>query len=866
MTPDQQYLFTGDAYGFHRWDITRGIQTQFRARDDIDKDDKGDKNVWSLSLTGDGALVVTTAWGQNAAILWDVATGQELQRFIAEDNVRSVAIDPAGRYIVTGSLHGTAILWDVASGERLHTFDGHSHTVMSVLLLADRDRLITGSSDGTARLWELSSGKELKRFVGHEADVVAMALTADGRQLITDSWDGTARLWDVEKEEEIRRFPGHGTGYAPGRLLFINNGRQLITGDVNGVLRLWDTVNFQEIKRFQGHSEEITWLEISSDERYLITSSLDGTVRIWDLSRGLELCSLVSFNQGSWVVVATDGRFDTDQLDEILGLQWILPDEPLRTYALELFMRDYYEPSLLSRLLGGEVFAPIRPLTDLNRIQPDVSLISVIPEPCTPQPCVPETVAVTVEVKANEQASGESVQQQSRLTDVYDLRLFRNGQLIAYLPKDRNEMRELSVSTQTDTTQEFNQWRAEHKLSLDPKTQSRRITFEHIRLPRLAELDAVEFSAYAFNEDRVKSATARIRCVVSDKEPARSTEGECVLAQPKVRKGRAYVIAVGVNAYENNTWDLKYAAKDAHKLLAVIPPLLEATQEYAAVVPIGLIADWEVVNKQRLVSQQAATKARFKAVLDILANREVDPVMRASIPHVEQLQRAQPEDLVLISYSSHGYADTSGMFYLFPYDIGGKVSKQTMSTLLTRTISSDELSAWLRDVDAGEFVLIIDACHSAASVEGTGFKPGPMGARGLGQLAYDKGMRILASTRADDMALESPMIQQGLLSYVLVEDGLIKQRADFAPTDQLIVMKEWLNYSVQRVPELYAQLLQGDVRGVEGEQMRLTSFQRGVAMYYEIDKARAERTRQQPKLFDFRRAPAYEVVLTQFAK
>ena len=41
-------------------------------------------------------------------------------------------------------------------------------------------------------------------------------------------------------------------------------------------------------------------------------------------------------------------------------------------------------------------------------------------------------------------------------------------------------------------------------------------------------------------------------------------------------------------------------------------------------------------------------------------------------------------------------------------------------------------------------VMIIDACHSAGSVEHEGFKPGPMGSRGLGQLAYNKRMRILA--------------------------------------------------------------------------------------------------------------------------
>jgi hypothetical protein len=101
-------------------------------------------------------------------------------------------------------------------------------------------------------------------------------------------------------------------------------------------------------------------------------------------------------------------------------------------------------------------------------------------------------------------------------------------------------------------------------------------------------------------------------------------------------------------------------------------------------------------------------------------------------------------------------------------------------------------------VDAGEMALMIDACHSAASVEVPGFKPGPMGDRGLGQLAYDKGMRILAATQADDVALESEKLEQGLLSYALVRDGLgLKEgktrRADLNG-DGRVMLQEWLEY------------------------------------------------------------------------
>jgi hypothetical protein len=98
--------------------------------------------------------------------------------------------------------------------------------------------------------------------------------------------------------------------------------------------------------------------------------------------------------------------------------------------------------------------------------------------------------------------------------------------------------------------------------------------------------------------------------------------------------------------------------------------------------------------------------------------------------------------------------------------------------------------------------MIIDACHAAAFTR-KDFKPGPMGSRGLGQLAYDKGMRILTATQANDFALESGALSQGLLSYALVEDGLKRGLADFKPRpDGKITIREWLEYGVAQVPAL----------------------------------------------------------------
>ena len=61
--------------------------------------------------------------------------------------------------------------------------------------------------------------------------------------------------------------------------------------------------------------------------------------------------------------------------------------------------------------------------------------------------------------------------------------------------------------------------------------------------------------------------------------------------------------------------------------------------------------------------------------------------------------------------------------------------------------------------NAADIALIIDACHSGATVDSGSFKPGPLGDAGLGQLAYDKGIRILAATQADEAvtALQSSL-------------------------------------------------------------------------------------------------------------
>ena len=136
--------------------------------------------------------------------------------------------------------------------------------------------------------------------------------------------------------------------------------------------------------------------------------------------------------------------------------------------------------------------------------------------------------------------------------------------------------------------------------------------------------------------------------------------------------------------------------------------------------------------------------------------------------------------------------------------------------MLDACVSSGELSAWLRGVDAGQLALVVNCCHSAATVEQPGFKPGPMGSRGLGQLAYDKAMRVLAASQADDVALEALVKGEGsgLLTFALVREGLMRGTAD-EPGGGL-TLGGLLKYAEGRVPTLYAEVVKA-AEGSKGE-------------------------------------------------
>ena len=103
-----------------------------------------------------------------------------------------------------------------------------------------------------------------------------------------------------------------------------------------------------------------------------------------------------------------------------------------------------------------------------------------------------------------------------------------------------------------------------------------------------------------------------------------------------------------------------------------------------------------------------------------------------------------------------------------------------------------------------------------------------MGDAGLGQLAYDKGILILAAAQPDANAQEQAALQHGLLTYALAGNGEgLAPGPGHAPTDRhgMVHFDDWLKYAVGRVPSLVRELqLEGAT--VHGQVPSLFDFNR----------------------------------------
>lgn len=308
FSPDRQMLAAGGSTSVSLQDLTTGETVRYF------ESDLGEVNSVAFSpdgrrLAGGTRVYPDQFYGDIGVFVWDVATGQQLQRFIVPrpaGYVNSLAFSPNGQVLAVGDDEGNIRRWDLTTGEARPVLDAHPGTwVTSVVFSPDGEKIASGSRKGLAKVWDAATGEEIHTLVVHGDGVRDVVFSADGQRLATVSRP-TVKVWDVDTGEEIAAVHGYTEGV--NDLAFFSDGETLISG-TSDRLRLWDVQAGEEVGVLSDPELWINSLAVAPDGQTLALGGHD-EVRLWDIVRGVQTSVLLGHTSSTvWdVAFSPDGQ------------------------------------------------------------------------------------------------------------------------------------------------------------------------------------------------------------------------------------------------------------------------------------------------------------------------------------------------------------------------------------------------------------------------------------------------------------------------------------------------------------------------------------------------------------------------------
>lgn len=686
----------------------------------------------------------------------DLHNGKAVKYFSGHTaTVIALAYSPDGKRFASGCENGLIILWDAQTGEKISSFRKRHNVIFDLSFSYDSKRLVSSEYTGSMAIWDVETGKMLKEeyidrvspycarftpnglylarsnrasqlslvesdackvfreFVGHTDMVGDIDFTSDGRFMLSASRDGKVKVWDAYSGMQVCRFTQHkGSVHA---VVADPLGRFVVSAGNDRLIRVWDPMTGTVHHTLDGHSTAVTSLKISNDGKKLVSCSIDGMIKVWDLDAFSEKFTYVQINRNDWIATLPSGYLDGSPA-ALKMVNYVSGTDVLPVGSL---FEKFYTPGLIKRLNGGERFEG----ASLNI----KSLLEAAP-------------IVQLAVKADNSRSllhsADSVEWyqpqfplQVELTgrgkDVDETRVYCNKKLVV------SDAEKLKLKAGKTVSRSY---------MLPLSTGNNEITVMTI------------------NEDHTESSPAEITVFYDGAETVSDL----------------YIISVGINKYENPSYNLSYAVNDAKVCSKEIvkggKTIFGKIEEY-------FVKDGEA-DKKGIDSAFAQISAK-----------------------------AQPSDVFLFHFAGHG-AMTMGSnerepeFFIIPNDVTQLYGNDEL--VIQKGISASELLEYSKRIQAGKQMFIIDACQSGGAVDAFASR-GSGREKAIAQLARSSGTFFLLASGAMQFASEAKELGHGLFSYSILE--ALGGKADGGKLDKRITVGELKSYVENRVPELTQQYM-----------------------------------------------------------
>ncbi len=700
------------------------------------------QGFWPIAFSPGGSELVSMYNGIALAV-WDPNTGKQMHTLNTENElIQNIAYSKDGSMLAGGGFMGVVKLWDMKSHQLIKKFTGHVGGIYGTCFSPDGKLLASCGMDQTVRIWDVASGKEIQKIEGHEIIVSDVKFSPDGKHLATASWDKTVKIWNTSDWSLLHTLEGHTNMIttidfsADGRYLASGAGNNTVAEQDNSVI-IWDVEKGTLHCRYTGHRGMVQKVIFDQLSNYIFSTGDDGTIKVWDYDKCEEIATMASVGDDEFVIATPDNYYMSSK-DALDAVSFRVNN---KLYPFEQFDLKLNRPDIISSRLGK-----------------------------TPQGLI------------------------NAYQYVYQKRLRKMGFTEEQLGNDFHLPEvEIINNSKTLTTDKksfkFQAFLKDDKYKLDRLN----VYVNNVPIYGVSGFDLKGLAVQSVKKDieiELSTGVNKIQVSTHNEKGVESLrETFKIIYNGEVKKGDLYIISIGVSKYQNEEFNLKYAAKDAVDVISTIT---------------GKSAHLYKGIKQRLLTDEEVTKTNIKGLSDFLRN-------------------AKPEDAVIIFVAGHGLLDKNLDYFYATYDVD--FNEPSM-----KGVPYELLESLLSITKAYEKLLIMDTCHSGEldkeEVEegkNEDVNLGDVEFRAVGVSVREKegfgmentkelmdemfadvrkgtGATVISSAGGAEFAMESPEWNNGLFTYCLL-NGLTSKEAD-ANHNNEITVSELRDHVYKKVTEL----------------------------------------------------------------
>jgi WD40 repeat protein len=218
FSPDGKSFISSISNTISFWDISNPTTALKLSSETVETEGPG-PSIVDLTFSPDGKIAISAgcqSFGtyciQGQIILWDVNDPQHLNQLAViypfqDGGVQTVAFDPSGKRLVSGSGNGTIALWDVSEPTnpvRIALLSARkspvANPVTSLTFSTDGRYLISGNWEGYVLIWSMNDPSDPVEIssLAHTGPVTSVALSPSGTHLAVGGAIAIS-MWDLSE-------------------------------------------------------------------------------------------------------------------------------------------------------------------------------------------------------------------------------------------------------------------------------------------------------------------------------------------------------------------------------------------------------------------------------------------------------------------------------------------------------------------------------------------------------------------------------------------------------------------------------------------------------------------------------------------